>query len=117
MHLASGSGAASSSSWVPPAPAGRGRGGRGRRPPRGLPGRGGFSMPYFDDGLDGDMSDDDLFMDEDSLDGPFSDEDFDDGLGLPSLRPQQPWRIIHRSNPYGRLQLPPVRRLRPGFSA
>jgi len=113
-----GSGAASSSSWVPPAPAGRGLGGRGRRPPRDLLGRGpGFSAPHFDDGLDGDMSDDDLFLDEDSLDGPFSDEYLDDGLGLPSFQPQQPWRIVHRSNPFGRLQLKPVRRLRPGFSA
>jgi len=66
--------------------------------------------------LEDELYDEDLLMDEDSMDMSYSEEEFDDDeLGFP-LRPrQQPWRIVHRFNPYGRLQLPPVRYLRPGF--
>merc|ERR1712232_1220254 len=49
-------------------------------------------------------------------DDEFSDDDFfDDGLGFPPLGHQSPWIIIRRKNPFGKLQLPPIKRLRPGY--
>jgi hypothetical protein len=110
-------GAGSSSSSRRPAPLlppkhlGASRSAKGRMPAS-------YMLDDFDDPLEDpfDFMDDEQGLDDDEFfDDDFSDEFMDDGMGLSPLTHQSPFILVHRRNPFGRLNLPPIRRLRPGF--